>query len=151
MSVVDVDKMIKDKEQSEKASEFKEQAQDKKLKKRLDPKNQKIEFGKPAKVERPNPVFEREQVQQLISRLRENEEGEKEMKTGVKNGIFYVASLPIKKERQKALRERLENSRFLNRYVDENLYVDYLRDCDENLKALACYGYHYFNALKDDI
>jgi len=151
MSIVDVDKMIKQKELSEKASDFKEKAQDKKLQKQLDPKAHKIEFGKPTRPNPANNILEKEKLTDLIQRLREDKESEAEIKSGVKNGIFYIASLPIRSDKRKKLKNNLEGSKFLNMYIDNNLYVDYLQDMNQDLKALACYGFHYVNALKDDI
>lgn len=151
MSVVDVDKLIKEKENSEKVSEMKEQAEDKKMKRKIDPQHQKIEIGKPVQQPRPDPVLHREHILGMIQEMREQRESENEMKAGLKNGIFYVASLPIRRDKRRRLHNSLKTSKFLNKYIDNNLYVDYLERANSELKAMACYGYHYLQALKDDI
>jgi hypothetical protein len=72
-----------------------------------------------------------------------------EFKDVVKKTVFELGSSAIKYERRAKLRERLENSKFLNNYVEnQNPLINYIRFQNSHLQAGLIYTYHYLEALK---
>jgi hypothetical protein len=145
MSVVDVDSLIEQSEKSETLSNLKDKANTAKLKKEIIPKKRKLEFGKPPPT---NPVIEKEKALQMIHQLRMNQEEQKEVKNSVKEGIFFLSSLPMPKDRRDNFKNDLHQSRFLNNYIDESVYTRYLSHVNQDAKAVACYGYYFIKNFK---
>ena len=67
--------------------------------------------------------------------------------TEIKSGVWTVLSLPMKNpEKRKRLKENLTNNSFLNSYCDSSVLPKVFSAVNDDLKALCCYGYLYFDA-----
>jgi hypothetical protein len=67
-----------------------------------------------------------------------------EVQGGVKQMIFKGASMPMRNtEKREKFQSDLQNSAFLNKYVDTYGHMSYLDAMNDHYKAVAIYGYHY--------
>jgi len=141
MSICDVDAMEREHQKSQKVESFKEKVDDMKIKKKLLPKGRKYKF----EMNRPAPAIN----PQLIQEFKERREEEKEVLNGVKEGIFKIASRPIAEGKRELLKSKLEQSKYLNGYIDRHLFPSMIDYFNEHGKAVAVYAYNYMNVLKD--
>ncbi len=147
MTTVKVESLIKEKEKSDKIESIKEKKEDEKLKKELAPRKFKVQMRQRGGVQSMAPRIPAQLMQQLTA-IREQPD-ETEIKSGLKEAVFQVASLPIRKEKRQDLYGRISKSEYLNKYIDNNIYLDYLKGLDSNLKAGACYLFHYASCLRN--
>ena len=117
MSVIDVEKMINEKEKVEKKENIKEKIEDNKLKDAIKPKKSKFVFKQNNTKSLKIPTI----PYNFINRV--DEANEKEIKSGVKQAVFKLASMPIKLEKREQLYKNLNGSDYLNKYVDNNIYI----------------------------
>lgn len=77
---------------------------------------------------------------------------ESEVFESVKAFIFKGLSIPMRNEKKReALSNRLQSSKYMNNYLQENLYADYIDGLNPHYKAGFIYTYHYLNVLTEDV
>jgi hypothetical protein len=69
-----------------------------------------------------------------------------EIKTGSKRVIYKIASMPCK-DKSDILQKKLEQSEYLNKYLDNALYINYLDALNAHVKAGLCYAYYFTETL----
>ncbi len=57
--------------------------------------------------------------------------------------------MPISIDKRDKLYSNLNGSKFINTYIDNNVYLSWFQGMSDDLKFIACYGYNYLDALKN--
>ena len=145
MTQVNVEKLIKEKADVDKSQSFREKLHEKQLERDIIGSNKKgkIKITLPKMPQMPAPL-----LKERIMEMREQKEEEKDVRNSFKEGVFKLASMPIRADKRDDLYTRIKGSAFLNRYVEDNVYISYIDKINNDMKAVACYGYHYISALK---
>lgn len=92
-----------------------------------------------------------EEVEEDEEDEEEAEINEKSIATSFKNMTFNVLSMPVSNEatKRKELETKLNNDKFLNKYVDKKLNKYLLKYINADVKAVIIYGYHFKTTLDD--
>lgn len=145
MSKIDIEKEIKNYEMSEKKEALIKSVEIGKIKDNMRKPKKIIFMGKPKKMKFVLPKH----ISKHTEEIREyNNEDEPEIKNGIMTGILKLASLPIKIDRREKLYDNLTKSKFLNRYIENNLYLNWFKSINDDMKAIAIYTYSYIDAIK---
>ena len=143
MSVVDVSELVRNKEIIDKKSELIDKKIFDGMKEKMKPPKKRFIIKN--RVGNPRPMMPHFD----FANFAKIKEEETELKGGVKNTLLFLASKPIKADKQAILYAKLHNSKFLNSFIDNNIYTKYIDNFNDNLKCVVCYGYHYVSALKE--
>lgn len=98
----------------------------------------------------PHPQIPQLNMQQFKEIQQKDENNNKEMRIDLKNLLFSVASKPIALSKQESLKKNLNDSVFLNSYVDNNMYINLASKINDNLKAGLCYASIYCKTLNEN-
>ena len=79
----------------------------------------------------------------------EDDERKNTFANSFKNMTFNILSLPVSTEiaKRKELEAKLNNDKYLNKYVDKKLNKYLLKYLNSDVKALMIYGYHFKTTL----
>lgn len=69
-----------------------------------------------------------------------------EMKSGVRNLTIYGLSVPAGKTRQKRMMHNLQNSKYINDYMNHYLCIEQLTNLGDHEKFLLTYGLNLLDA-----
>lgn len=148
MTAVNVDEMIKTHEKSNYIEKFntKEKLHNAVAKK---PKVV-IKMGKPVNLRsKVSNYFDKEdKIDETQYKMPAGEvvDGSFEKYDDLKNGIMTIASMPMRDvSKRDVFKQRLANSTMINRYAKNNVYPRIMCSISDELKALACYTYHYID------
>lgn len=130
----------------------------------VDPKEYKTETKKPEKTEiKPKPIKRRKPIDlrpsnrmdaimqariqerrlQLENQVRQPVDPE--VKTMLKNGVYSVLTFPHPKK--EAFKESLQESPYVEKFVDTKLNYSFINALNDNLKFALAYSYYYIQAL----
>jgi hypothetical protein len=139
MSLIDINKIIAEKETSEKQNK-----EETKKKTSLSKKVKKFPINQPPPVKRHIPSDE--EFELMERRMNTMKPADNEVKTGVKNMLFKVMSRPAK-EKHAILSKKLEDSKFINHYIDNKINLEYLDAVNDNMKFGLIYGYYVLDTI----
>ena len=142
MEIIDVDKLEKDNKKDNFIESLKE-----KMEKRKAMQGDK-------KAPRPKRIMIKGMSRQRNApqERRVTKKEETEVFDSVKSFIFKGLSMPMKNEKKReVLNNRLQSSKYMNSYLQDNLYADYIDGLNPHYKAGFIYTYHYLNVLTEDV
>ncbi len=137
-------------------SDMEDQEHNKDIIKRLVQKKKEREMMQQPAKQKKNPIMRIKMPKIMKPKLENkpklNAKQEGEVFDSMKNSIFHILSLPMKeKEKRPILKNKLMGSEFMNAYIKNNLYMNYLSGLSDHYKAGLIYSYHYANALMENI
>lgn len=143
MEIIDVDKLENDDMLANKKSSFLEKIKEKNI--NIAKINSSV-----AKIRKPTKIIVRGSVNKQPLNAKLIKKTDDEVFTSVKGAIFQGLSMPMKnQEKRIILKNKLENSTFMNHYLQDCLYVDYIDKLNMHTKAGLIYAYHFTNTLID--
>jgi len=114
------------------------------VKKSMIPKKQGLIF-----MNKRHPPIPQISMQQFKEIQQKDENNNREIKTDLKNLLFNVASKPIALHKQDLLKKNLNESVYLNSYVDNNMFINIASRMNDNIKAGLIYASIYCKTLND--
>jgi hypothetical protein len=69
-----------------------------------------------------------------------------EIKDGSKMLIFKAMSFPAK-DKKNVLETKLKQSEYINKYLDHNIYLNYVDAFNSHVKFGLCYAYYYIDCM----
>jgi hypothetical protein len=123
-----------------------------KIKKNMKPKKEKkiklskkmmLSIIKPPTLNKPVENNNNEEINKYIQKTTNPVP---EIKNNSKKVIFKIASLSAK-GKSNILQEKLETSEYLNKYLDNNLYLNCVDTLNSHYKAALCYVYYFTETI----
>jgi calcineurin-like phosphoesterase family protein len=117
------------------------------------PKERKTPHKKAIPMNQPNTIPAEDQIfMRKIIGLENEKKKERttnqltEIRTGGKKMVFKILSKTHTKDKAK-FEESLNQSEYLNKYMDNQIYLSYIDSMNAHTKAGICFIYHYLNNL----
>lgn len=149
MEVIDTDMLDMQEAHIERVNNIKEKIENRKMLQDAKPKpppKMRIKMPKPSRVLKAAPDIDAMMTKTAIRKATKEEENE--VFISVQKSIFKVLSMPMKEpSKRPILAKKLEDSKFANKYVKENIYNGYLSTLNDHAKFAFLYGYHFANTL----
>ena len=103
--------------------------------------------SKPTKVIIRKGTGQVKQLEAKIKKLTKEEEGE--VFDSIKIVAFKGMAIPMKATKRDKFKRELESSKYMNNYLRNNLYSDYIDGLNQHYKAGLIYAYHYLKVLAE--
>ena len=112
--------------------------------------HKKIKMPKTMNLPRSLEEVQQMHTEHVIHEQQNDKLDDTETKSNLKKLVFKTMAFPMFKypNKHERLQKNLENSKFMNQYVDKNLHTKIMKYLDDDLKALATYGYYLIDAIQ---